>query len=380
MSNTTIASISNPPAFTASVTDQTELINQQRIANAKVSYNVRNTPLNIIHLLLKGDIQPSSGDLVLARVMSIGQHQRIELTGGRRAVLHVGDEIIVCYGDRYAPDQFEAYIPDSLETCHLVAAGGIAAKSTSRHRRIKPPTEIVPLGLLADEDKKPINIKDWAIIKPVISRPHRPFTVAVLGSSMNAGKTTTAAGVIHALTNKALKITATKVTGTGAGGDRWKMLDAGADQVLDFTDAGLASTFRISKQLLESTFCCLIDNLSLTQPDAIIVEVADGLYQHETADLLTSDLFKASIDTLIFAASDSLGAKAGVEILRQQGYTVCAVSGVINASPLAKREAENVLDLPVLTPAEAGDLVHDQLQSVLQSTQSLNNAYALSVS
>jgi hypothetical protein len=342
----------------------------QRLIKAKASYNVRNIPLETATFLLNGDLQPSAGDLVLAEITSIGQHQRIELTGGRRAGLHIGDEIVVCYGPRYAPDQFEAYVPNSLEACHLVAAGGIAAKSISRHRRIKSATQILPLGLLADEYGKRINIKDWAITKPIHSNEPRPYTVAVIGSSMNAGKTTTAAGVIHTLKNKDLKIAAAKVTGTGAGGDRWKMVDAGADLVLDFTDTGLASTFRISQQLLESTFGCLMNNLSVTRPDVIVVEVADGLYQNETADLLASDVFKSSVDTLVFASGDALAAKAGADMLRQQGFSVCAVSGAINASPLAKREAATALDMPLLTPAEVGNLVYELYQVKQQPVQS----------
>jgi len=335
-----------------------ELLEKKRVKKAKAAYNVRNIPLDTVRYLMRGDLQPENGDLVLARVTAIGQHQRIELGNGRRAGLHVGDEIIVCYGARYAPDQFEAYVPGSLEACHLVAAGGIAAKSINRHSRMKPATEILPLGLLADERGARINISAWAI-KPGTGKRQRALTVAVAGTSMNAGKTTTAAGIIHTLKNHGLNVAAAKVTGTGAGGDRWKMIDAGADIVLDFTDAGLASTFGITQQQLESTFRCLLDNLSATQPDVIVLEVADGLYQRETAALLASDIFKTSVDELIFAAGEALGAKKGVNILRRQGYAVFAVSGAINASPLSMREAENVLDLPLLQPKDVGKRIHD---------------------
>jgi len=362
MSNSTVSTIDKGIVINTNNADQLEFLNKKRIAKAKAAYNVRNIPLDIAQYLLKGDLQPENGDLVLAKVTAIGQHQRIELGSGRRAGLHVGDEIIVCYGGRYAPDQFEAYVPDSLEACHLVAAGGIAAKSINRHSRMKPATEILPLGLLADEWGKRINISAWAI-KPGSGKQQRSLTVAVAGTSMNAGKTTTAAGVIHTLKSHGLNVAAAKVTGTGAGGDRWKMVDAGADIVLDFTDAGLSSTFGITQQQLEFTFRCLMDNLSVTQPDVIVLEVADGLYQRETAALLASDIFKTSVDELIFAAGEALGAKKGVSILRQQGFAVCAVSGAINASPLAKREAENVLDLPLLQPKDVGKLIHDLFQT-----------------
>jgi len=336
-------------------------LTKQRIQKAKASYNVRNVSLEGTHFLSTKELKPNSGDLVLAKVTLIGQHQRIELGSGRRAGLHIGDEIIVCYGSRYAPDQFEAYIPETLETCDLVAAGGIASKSINRHSRMKPATQILPLGLICNAQGERVNINDWAI-KPISNKKTKPFTVAVLGTSMNAGKTTTAAGIIHSLKKQGLNVAAAKVTGTGAGGDRWKMVDAGADIVLDFTDVGLTSTFGITTQQLESTFHCLMDNLSETEPDVVVLEVADGLYQKETADLIAAGFFKTSVDEVIFAAGEAMGAKKGIMILEREGYSVCAVSGAINASPLATREAENVLELPILQPKNVGDLIYSLLQ------------------
>ena len=40
-------------------------------------------------------------------------------------------EIMVAYGNRYAPDQFEAELPKTMASCHLAAAGGVAV-STAR--------------------------------------------------------------------------------------------------------------------------------------------------------------------------------------------------------------------------------------------------------
>ena len=61
-----------------------------------------------------------------------------------------GDEIIVCYGNRYAPDQFEALVSDDLGLCDLVASGGIASCEVNRHERMLPPTQILPIGLVGD--------------------------------------------------------------------------------------------------------------------------------------------------------------------------------------------------------------------------------------
>ncbi len=330
------------------------VLSAKRIKQAKASYNVRNIDLNCATQLLHGKLQPQIGDVVLARIKAIGQHQRIELSTGRRAGLHIGDEIIVCYGNRYAPDQFESYIPDSLEPCHLVAGGGIASKSVNQHSKMKTATSIEPIGLLADRTGKRINIENWALPLSTVEQK-RPYTVAVIGTAMNAGKTTTAAGIVRTLSQQGYKVGAAKVTGTGSGGDRWKMVDAGANRVLDFTDAGIPTTFGIPFQQLETVFDILVNQLIIDESEIIVLEVADGVYQRETAELIASDFFLEKVDSIIFAAPDSFGAAVGVDILRKQGHSVLAVSGLINASPLAIREAQVILDLPILSPEKVGD-------------------------
>lgn len=133
----------------------------------------------------------------------VGHHRRIELRNGRKAELFPGDEIVVCYGNRYAPDQFEATVPDDLGQCHLVAAGGLASRCLTRHASAHEATIIEPVGLLADADCRPVNLARWSL-QPVAT-DHRPPTVAVLGTAMNAGKTSTAASLVHGLAGAGLR-------------------------------------------------------------------------------------------------------------------------------------------------------------------------------
>ncbi len=323
-------------------------LSRERLLRAKVSYTPRHANLEKAVTLLAGDdIEPKAGDLVLARIEKIGQHAALELTTGRRSSLFPGDEIVVCYGNRYAPDQYEAEVPHNLDACHLVAAGGVAAQALSWHVGIKPPTAIVPIGLLADAKGQRINLSSAAVAKPGSSYP-LPYTVAVVGTSMNAGKTTTAVNLIYGLTSAGLKVGATKVTGTGSGKDAWFMGDAGARHVVDFTDAGFASTFRLTADEVEGIFNSLTSHLAKTGMDVIVLEVADGLYQEETAALLGSASFKKLVNSVIFAAGDAMGAMAGVEWLRRKGLPVVAVSGLLTASPLAIIEAANATGMAVI--------------------------------
>ncbi|MDQ3738975.1 MAG: DUF1611 domain-containing protein [Actinomycetota bacterium] len=316
----------------------------------KAAYTTRHVRLESAVSVETAD-RPDAGDLVLARVTEIGQHKRLELPDGRRAALYEGDEIVVAYGNRYAPDQFEAVVPEDLGPCHLVAAGGIAATILSQHTQMEDATCLEPLGLLVDADGRRINLRKWCLPQPSVGDVH-PWTIVVTGSSMNAGKTTTAAAIIRGLSASGRSVAAGKVTGTGAGGDVWLMSDAGANPVLDFTAAGFASTYLCTPDQIERSLRVLHGNLAANQPDAIVLEIADGLLQRETSVLLGSALLADVTDAVVFAACDALSAVGGVGTLRRLGLPVVAVSGVVTASPLATRETQAGLDLPVLTPDE----------------------------
>lgn len=317
-----------------------------RLARAKVAFTIRHVRLEAIRRLLTGDLKPLCGDLVLARVEEIGHHDRLELTTGRRAILFEGDEIVVSFGNRYAPDQFEAEIPDDLSSCDLAAAGGLAARVRSWNETVVRPTRIRPLGLLADGLGRRSNLSQWALPEPPPTQP-RPPTVAVVGTAMNAGKTTTAASLVRGLTAAGRRVGAAKVTGTGAGGDLWHMGDAGASPVLDFTHAGYPSTYRVPIHDVVRVFRTLTAHLAAAGADAIVLEVADGLYQEETAGLLRSSAFRDGVDGIVFAATDALGCAAGISWLQQAGLPVVAAGGLLTRSPLATREAAKVTGLPI---------------------------------
>ena len=321
-------------------------IGQKRISAARTAFSTRRVDFSLVeHLAAVG--RPQSGDLVLARVESIGHHRNLETHAGRRSRLYVGDEIIVAYGARYAPDQFEGVVPDDLGPCDLAAGGGIAARVIARHSSARAPTRIVPLGLLADADGHVLNLDRFRLTDaPRAIRS--PIVIAIVGTSMNAGKTTTAAALIHGLSRAGLKVGAAKATGTGSGGDIWSMVDAGADSVLDFTDMGHATTANVAHEEIERVATGLVDHLSGDGADIIVMEIADGLFQKETNALLRSPHFCARLSGIIFAAGDAMGAAHGAGWLREHGLPLLAISGLVSASPLGTRETEEATSLPVV--------------------------------
>jgi hypothetical protein len=224
----------------------------------------------------------------------------------------------------------------------------------SRSGAVRAATDITPIGIVGDERGRPLNLSQFGLAAGPLPES-RPRTITVVGTSMNSGKTTTIHYLAHALAKAGLRPGVAKVTGTGSGGDYWVMLDAGAHRMLDFTDAGLASTYRQPMPIIEQATVGLVGELTRSGCGVNLIEVADGIFQQETARLIESPLFHSLVDGVIFAAGDAMGAYAGVQRLRELGHNVLAVSGLLSRSPLAAREAHEATGLSVLGIPELSD-------------------------
>lgn len=327
---------------------------RSRLAGARHAFTTRNVNMDCAAQLDR-KASPEVGDLVLARVVAIGHHTKLESPEGRRQQMYVGDEIVVAYGHRYAPDQFEAEVPATQEECHLVAGGGVASSMLAKHARTRNPTRIQPIGLLADWKGNVLNLRRFTKdVESVSARSNACKVVVIVGTSMNAGKTTTAAKLIHGLKRAGLRVGAAKVTGTGSGGDIWSMIDAGARTALDFTDLGHATTAGVPLPQLVEDSLKLVSTVS-RENDVAVIEVADGLLQEETAGLLKSRAFASVVDHVVLAAGDAMGAAYGHSWLRQNCLPVSLIAGCVSSSPLSIRETEAATGLKVATLAELSD-------------------------
>ncbi len=259
--------------------------------------------------------QPTQGDLVVARVGTLGQHDCLEDRHGRRARLHAGDLVVGAYGNRYATDFYEGYVPAGPRT-HLLTAGGVIGTVASSHARRGEPTALEVIGALADGSGTPLKLADLARPRPPAADP-RPATVAVVGSAMNAGKTTTAAGVIRGWARAGLRVGAGKATGSGSGKDHWAYIDAGAHCVVDFVDFGMPSTFGYPADRLVATMHAIRDALAAEGATHVVVEIADGLLQAQTRELLAA--LPTFADSVVLAVSDALGAVGAQSVLASRG-------------------------------------------------------------
>jgi hypothetical protein len=294
-----------------------------------------------------------SGDLVLARVERIGSHKRVQLDAGRPSTLYIGDLIVLACGDRYASDQFEGIARLDPAGADMLAGGGVLGQMRQRHSRMAPPTRLIPLGLLCDASGKVINLDRYALAPA--SPPVGMTVITVVGAAMNSGKTTAVASLAHGLSRAGHQVAALKATGTGAFGDFNAYVDAGAHYVADFVDAGMVSTYRQPLARIEAGLDNLLAHAAAKGCGVAVVEIADGVFQKETADLLRQPRRRDGFAAVVFAAPDPLAAAGGTAALRAIGIEPAALTGMVSCSPLAIDEAEGATGISVLTRAALCD-------------------------
>ncbi|WP_299664735.1 hypothetical protein [uncultured Ruegeria sp.] len=287
-----------------------------------------------------------AGDLILCEIVEIGHHKKIQLAERRASASYPGDFVVLCLGDRYAPDQFlaSAVIDDDL--IDLVAGGGVAGRVDAAHVRMDDPTRLKPIGLLTNAQGRAINIADYAL--PTLPANDQVTVIGVFGASMNSGKTTAASSLGHGLMRSGYAVAGVKATGTGAFGDFNSFEDGGAP-ALDFTDVGMATTYRMPLEVIEAGFDTLVATAAARGAEVVVVEIADGVFQQETRAILQSSRIRDRMDGILFAAPDALSALGGVTVLEQVGLSPFAISGMVSCSPLATAEAGEVTGRPILS-------------------------------
>lgn len=294
---------------------------------------------------------PNANDVIVAEVLELGRHKKIELPCKRPSTLFEGDLVGMVYGYRYATRQFEGTVPAGHDPCHMLCIGGVCGEVVGMAAEMEPPTTLRCLGFLLDSSGRRVNLQTHGLKQNGTSCAPAT-TILVVGSAMDSGKTTAAYSVVHGLTRAGARVCAAKLTGTASAKDPIIMEDAGALKVLDFTDLGHASTAMCSREQLWNIVTVTRSQLAAMQPDYVVVEVADGIVQRETSMLL--ELFQShrNIDYVIYTCNDSLGVASGVNRLRQYELNVAAVSGWVGCSPLAAHEAQLQTDVPVLLPED----------------------------
>ncbi len=331
---------------------------EKRIKKSFICSPVKNYKINTVKT---ATYLPEAGDVAVFEVLETGKHEQMQGDKIRNVKIFPGDLIMAAFGTRYATEQFEGYLPETfMNEYHILGAGGTVGILHSMHSKFRKtgPTRLRLIGYATDKYHQVINTKKMlAHNMKSFSGAMSSLTKIILsvGSSMDSGKTTTAAYCVHGLAKKGYKTAFIKLTGTVFTKDRDLAYDMGAEMAIDFSELGFPSTYMCSQQELLDLFETLLSQVYVCSPDYVVIEIADGIYQRETEMLLRNNLFMQNIETVIFSAGDSLSAVQGVAALEKLNVKVNALSGLFTASPLLIEEVRSKVTIPIYTIEELAE-------------------------
>ncbi len=315
----------------------------------------RDVTSSTINKEIKKSHIPEAGDVAIFKVKEIGKHTRIQSSSGNNKYILPGDLIMAAFGNRYATEQMEGFIPDTYhKTYHILGQGGAIGILKNMHAKFElvGPTSLSLVGYLVQENGDVVNTKylnKETSVSKTIPVNTNPKVILSLGTSMDSGKTTSAAFLARGLKLARKKTAYIKLTGTVYTKDKNMVRDYGANVSVDFSHFGFPSTYMCSTNELLQLYQNLIDYVSPSNPDYIIVEIADGLLQKETHALIHNKEFMNHVSGALFSSLDSMSAIAGANLLTEVGCAVIGVTGLFTISPLLINEVKQKSNYPVLT-------------------------------
>lgn len=186
--------------------------------------------------------QWDTGDYAVGRVLDTsGCLHQIELTSGRMMEVFEGDLVIGAFGQRAATleavGDWRAIAADNR--FDMMTSAGLFGKITSRSSFLPQVMSFAYAGHVVRAGKK-CRMEDF-----VAARQTADFdlpVVLLIGTSMSAGKTTSARLIVNLLKQDGRRVVGAKLTGAARYRDALSLSDAGADRIYDFVDIGLPST------------------------------------------------------------------------------------------------------------------------------------------
>lgn len=315
--------------------------------------------------------EPKAGDLALVKVDRVGYHSSLVTANNRKLRIYQGDLILGVFGNRYATDALEAEVL-GLQNLSILTAGGMIGTVKSKHNEFGKPTGVTFVGFLKNEKGERVNLKEFGFRA---SQPKGALKnlIVVVGTGMNAGKTTTARILVKNLSDRGFKVAACKLTGSVSNRDQDELRSAFARTIIDFSDYGFPSTYLCAQEELLSLFKTMVADLEKTSPDIVIMEIADGILQRETAILLKAAKEEHSIKNMIkgviLAADSAPAALYAAENLESKGHKIIAVSGSITSSPLFVREFIDNSNIPVCSSIDTGEELADTVTHFIENNE-----------
>lgn len=306
-----------------------------------------------------------TGDYVVGEMVSRHSRlSRVEMQSGRMSEVFSGDLVLGALGKRAAT--LEAVGDWELVGEHglmqMLTAAGLLGAATSVSTLL-PRLLTVGYRGHVHVDGRRVGMRDY--VEPVERRDYRIPTILLSGSSMAAGKTTTAKIVVRALREAGLRVVGAKLTGAGRYRDILAMRDAGAHAVYDFVDVGLPSTVCPEDEFREA-LGQLLSRLAATDADVAVVEIGASPMEPYNGAAAVAALGD-SVVFRILCASDPYAVLGVMEAFGMRPDLVTGVATATEAGIELIEKLTGIRATNVLAPGSRrllGDLVHDVLPSL----------------
>ncbi|MBI3800199.1 MAG: DUF1611 domain-containing protein [Deltaproteobacteria bacterium] len=289
----------------------------------------------------------ATGDYVVGEVNA---HHRglssIELGNGRMIEVTDGDLIVGALGQRCATleavGDWQA-IGEDLQMEALTSAG-LFGKVTSKSAFLPALLSLTYRGHVLIAGKK-VGMRDF-----VPQLPERPFTlpvVLIVGTSMSAGKTSSARTIVRLLKEAGLKVIGAKLTGAGRYRDILSVRDAGADWIFDFVDVGLPSTVCPPDEYRQALRQLLARMLEVNA-DVVVAEAgASPLEPYNGATAIAE--IERNVRCTVLCASDPYGVVGVATAFKKQpdlvaGAAANTAAGIQLVAKLSGMKALDLLD------------------------------------
>jgi len=287
--------------------------------------------------------QWQTGDYVVCKILDTGSSiLKIELRSGRMRGVIGGEYLVGALGERFATlEATGTWKKVKVDMKMTVLTGaGLIGKLTSKSAFIPNMIEVKYLGHTKRKGKK-ITMDDF--VKPIKNMPFKTPVVLFVGTSMSAGKTTSARIVTNLLKQASFKVVGAKISGAGRFKDILAVKDVGADAVIDFVDAGLPSTICPRKVFLKK-LNYIKNFISSVDPDFAVIEVGASPLEPYNGDLAI-EAIKDQIKFIILSASDPYGVYGIIKAFKLKPDIV---TGVATNTIAGRNLVENLCDVKAL--------------------------------
>ena len=306
----------------------------------------------------------ATGDYVVSKIIDPGSNiLSLELPSGRMRGVIGGEWIIGALGERFATLEATGTwkkVGDDLKM-NVLTAAGLMGKLTSKSVFIPNMMEVVYQGHLFRQGEK-LRMNDFVKIAP--ETPFNTPVVLFTGTSMSAGKTTSARIVTNLFKQAGYKVVGAKLSGAGRYKDILAIKDVGADVIIDFVDVGLPSSI-CPRDIYRKKLKILMNKIAAVQADIAIIEIGASPLEPYNGDIAINVL-QDHIKCTILSASDPY---AVYGLMKAFNLVPDIVTGIASNTLAGIRMVERLCNVKALNLIDASTT--KELKHILTTKTSL---------